>query len=269
MMIELVDLGWGKENPAFRQLFTTQFIPDATPEQHRWWNELERVSTSPDNAARFMRIINEIDVTMLAPKVACPTLVLHSALDARVPVDEGRLVAGLAPGARFVPLESRNHILVEYEPAWQSWLEEVRALLSSGQAGDAAFASVTLRERAGGIDRAGARQCTDRRPARAQRKDREESHHKHFREARGRKPLAGDCAGPRRGFRLRKPLASLPGTVPPRFGAGQRLFGANQDRGLIHTLVSAPDNVNRRRRKCAARRIQRIKERRCKRSRTV
>jgi pimeloyl-ACP methyl ester carboxylesterase/DNA-binding CsgD family transcriptional regulator len=128
-MVELAELGWGKENPAFRQFFTTQFIPDGTSEQHRWFNELQRVSVSPSNAARFMRMFDRIDVTALAPAVTCPTLVLHPVGDARIPFEEGRLLATLIPGARFVPLESRNHILLEDEPAWRRWLEEVRAFL--------------------------------------------------------------------------------------------------------------------------------------------
>ena len=147
MMNELAELGWGKDNPAFRQFFTTQFIPDGTPEQHRWWNELERVATSPQNAARFMRLFNEIDVTAVAPQVSCPTLVLHATRDARVPFDEGRLIASLIPGARFVPLESRNHILLEHEPAWRRWLEEVRGFLPAASAGGALFSVLTARER--------------------------------------------------------------------------------------------------------------------------
>jgi pimeloyl-ACP methyl ester carboxylesterase/DNA-binding CsgD family transcriptional regulator len=147
-MAELAELGWGKENPAFRQFFTTQFIPDGTPEQHRWFNELERVSVSPANASRFMRIFDQIDVTALAPRVSCPTLVLHSDGDARVPFEEGRLIATLIPGARFVPLESRNHILLEHEPAWRRWLEEVRAFLpAAAPAAGKAFPDLTPRER--------------------------------------------------------------------------------------------------------------------------
>ncbi len=146
MMVGLAELGWGQENPAFRQFFTTQFLPDGTAEQYRWFNELERVSTSPANAAQFMRVLNDIDVTALAPRVACPALVLHSNGDARVAFDEGRLMAGLIPGARFVPLDSRNHILLEHEPAWRRWVEEVRAFLP-GHAGHAEFAVLTPRER--------------------------------------------------------------------------------------------------------------------------
>lgn len=146
MMAKLAELGWGKDNPAFRQFFTTQFIPDGTAEQQRWFNELERVSTSPSNAARFMRAVDDIDVTALAPKVSCPTLVLHANQDARAPFDEGRLLASLIPGARFVPLPSRNHILLENEPAWRQWLTEVRAFLPI-VAADGQFALLTARER--------------------------------------------------------------------------------------------------------------------------
>jgi pimeloyl-ACP methyl ester carboxylesterase/DNA-binding CsgD family transcriptional regulator len=147
LMVELAELGWGNENPAFRQFFTTQFIPEGTSEQYRWFNELQRISTSPQNAVRFLRAFREIDVTALAPKVSCPTLVLHPTHDARVPFEEGRLLASLIPGARFVPIESRNHLLLEDEPGWRLWLEEVRAFLPAGSAGDSAFAALTARER--------------------------------------------------------------------------------------------------------------------------
>jgi pimeloyl-ACP methyl ester carboxylesterase/DNA-binding CsgD family transcriptional regulator len=145
-MARLVELGWGRENPAFRQLFTSQFIPDGTAQQHRWFNELERVSTSPENAARILRVLYQVDVTALARKVACPTLVLHSTGDARVPFDEGRLTASLIPGARFVPLESRNQILLEQEPAWRRWVEEVRTFAPVEPLGGAAFGALTRRE---------------------------------------------------------------------------------------------------------------------------
>jgi pimeloyl-ACP methyl ester carboxylesterase/DNA-binding CsgD family transcriptional regulator len=146
MMVELAELGWGGENPAFRQFFTTQFIPEGTAEQHRWFNELERISTSPHNAAQFFRIFNDIDVSDLAPRLTCPALVLHPDRDARVPFDEGRLLAGLIPGARFVPLISGNHILLEQEPAWKRWLEEVRAFLPSARSAGTVFAALTPRE---------------------------------------------------------------------------------------------------------------------------
>jgi len=146
MMINLAELGWGQQNPAFRQFFTTQFIPDGTPEQHQWFNELERLSTSPANAGCFMRVLHEIDIVPLLPRVACPTLVFHCVRDARVPFDEGRLVATRIPGARFVPLESNNHLLLDNEPAWSRWAAELRAFLPAAEMRDAAFGSLTPRE---------------------------------------------------------------------------------------------------------------------------
>ena len=145
-MIKLAELGWGRDNAAFRQFFTTQFIPGGTPEQHNWWNELERVSVSPENAVRFMRTLGQIDVSALAPQVSCPALVLHATGDARVPFEEGRLLAGLIPDARFVPLDSRNHVLLDGEPAWRLWLDEVHAFLPAMRAAGTAFSALTPRE---------------------------------------------------------------------------------------------------------------------------
>ncbi len=129
MLLQLVKIGWGKEHPAFRQVFTTLFIPEGTPEQFRWFNELQRVSSTPENAARMMSGFYELDVREEAQKLNVPTLVLHARGDLRVPFGEGRLLASLIPGARFVPLESKNHILLEGEPAWRRFLEEVREFL--------------------------------------------------------------------------------------------------------------------------------------------
>jgi pimeloyl-ACP methyl ester carboxylesterase/DNA-binding CsgD family transcriptional regulator len=147
-LAKLAELGWGKNDMAFRQFFTSQFIPGGTPEQHRWFNELERVSTSPHNAARMMREFDQIDVTRLLPQVACPTLVLHSNRDMRVPFAEGRLIAGLIDQARFAPLDSENHLMLEQDPAWARWREEVQAFLGTAGSGDyPQFASLTPRER--------------------------------------------------------------------------------------------------------------------------
>ncbi|KAA1011181.1 alpha/beta fold hydrolase [Paraburkholderia panacisoli] len=159
-LVKLAELGWGQQNPAFRQFFTTQFIPGGTPEQHHWFNELERLTTTPRNAARIMRVFNEIDVVDLLPQVQCPTLVLHASDDARVPFEESRLLASLIPGARFVPLDSENHLLLDSEPAWLRWRDELRAFLPTTEPVDPAFAALTPRERdivgliAGGRDNA-------------------------------------------------------------------------------------------------------------------
>ena len=147
MMLRMVDLGWGEANPAFRQVFTARFIPDASLEQQQWFNELLRVTTSPANAVRLLGVAAGIDVVDLLSHVKCPTLILHSVDDAAVPFEEGRLMAGLIPGARFVPLESADHVLLSTEPAWQRFLEEVEAFLPGTTSAPTAFAELTPRER--------------------------------------------------------------------------------------------------------------------------
>lgn len=130
-MLTLIRLGWGQENPAFRQLFTSQFIPDGTKEQSDWFNELQRVSTSPEDAARNLDVQGDVDVTALLPLVSAPTMVMHARDDASVPFDAGRRLAAGITGARFVPLQSRNHLILENEPAFPRFLEEIRAFLAT------------------------------------------------------------------------------------------------------------------------------------------
>ena len=149
LMLDLIEVGWGRDNPAFRQVFTSLFIPEGTPEQTHWFNELERLTTSPRHAARTIAAFGQIDVSELAAKITCPTLVLHARGDARVPFEEGRHVAGLIAGARFVPLESRNHVLLAQEPAFRVAFNEIRAFLNTHdtlQPPIAAFPGLTPRE---------------------------------------------------------------------------------------------------------------------------
>jgi len=122
---QLIRLGWGKEHPAFRQVFSTLFLPEGTAEQIHAFNELQRITSTPENAARIVQEFNTIDVRDLAVQVRAPTLVMHARGDLRIPIEEGRLLASLIPGARFVPLDSNNHILLESEPAWQRFLFEM------------------------------------------------------------------------------------------------------------------------------------------------
>ena len=152
-MINVIRTGWGKENPAFRQLFTTMLMPEGTEAQMAWLNELARVSATPENAAAMERAFYQIDVTSLARRVSTPTLVLHARGDAGIPFEEGRQLAALIPDARFVPLESKNHILLEGEPAWQRFLAEVHAFLevigpegADGADAEALFPELTPRE---------------------------------------------------------------------------------------------------------------------------
>ena len=124
-ILQLIELGWGKNNPAFRQFFTSLFMPEATAEQMRWFNDLQRVSTSPEMARRLENTFFQIDVRDVVPRLAVPTLILHGRDDAVVPFEEGRQLAAAIPNARFVPLDSKNHILLEEEPAWQRFVTEV------------------------------------------------------------------------------------------------------------------------------------------------
>jgi pimeloyl-ACP methyl ester carboxylesterase len=132
-MIAMVGAGWGQNAPAFRRAFTTMFVPGATSEQMRWFDELQRVSSSTETAARIRLSRNGLDVSDLAGQVTVPTLVLHARDDLVVPFTEGRLLAALIPSARFVPLEGRNHILLADEPAWPAFLSELRAFLAASQ----------------------------------------------------------------------------------------------------------------------------------------
>jgi DNA-binding SARP family transcriptional activator/alpha-beta hydrolase superfamily lysophospholipase len=129
VMIRLIRIGWGQEHAAFRQVFSSLFLPDGTPEQFHAFNELQRVTTSPETAARIVSGFQGLDVREQARRITQPTLVLHARDDLRIPFEEGRLAAATIPNARLVTLESRNHILLEEEPAWRRFLEEVSAFL--------------------------------------------------------------------------------------------------------------------------------------------
>lgn len=148
-LLELMRLGWGQENPAFRQVFTTLFMPDATSEQMRWFNELQRRTTSPKNAVRFEEAFYSLDVTDLLGRLTVPTLILHARGDAMIPFDEGRRLAALIPGSTFVPLEGRNHILLETEPAWPRFLEELAAFTDAAADREA----IVARDARGGLTR--------------------------------------------------------------------------------------------------------------------
>jgi pimeloyl-ACP methyl ester carboxylesterase/DNA-binding CsgD family transcriptional regulator len=149
-LIDLTRLGWGKDNPAFRQVFTSRFIPGATDEQMAWFNDLCRKTTSPEMAARLLESRATVDVTALLEKVQAPTLVLHSRDDDVVPITEGHILAAGIPGAQFIELDSRNHILLEDEPAWDRFCAEVldfTGLKGSTRGEDPAFGALSPRER--------------------------------------------------------------------------------------------------------------------------
>jgi pimeloyl-ACP methyl ester carboxylesterase/DNA-binding CsgD family transcriptional regulator len=130
MLHNVMQVGWGRNTPAFRQVYTTLFIPGGTPEQVDWFNELQRLSTSPGNAVRMSEESWGTDISETARQLAVPTLVMHARQDAVVPFEEGRTLAALIPGARFVPLESKNHILLQQEAAWTQFVNELYDFLA-------------------------------------------------------------------------------------------------------------------------------------------
>jgi pimeloyl-ACP methyl ester carboxylesterase/DNA-binding CsgD family transcriptional regulator len=149
-MIDMVRLEWGSDNPTFRQTFTSRFIPGGTDEQLGWYNDLCRKTLTAEIAVRLLESRAMIDVTGLLGQVRAPTLVLHARGDAVVPIAEGHILAAGIPDAQFVELDSKNHILLENEPAWERFCDEVLAFmnlkgLSHGE--DPAFASLSPRER--------------------------------------------------------------------------------------------------------------------------
>ena len=153
LLLRLTHLGWGQRKSAYCQVFSRLFMPDATPEHIRWLDELQTQTTSAENAVRFQSAFFQIDVTDCAPRVRAPTLVLHARDDAVIPFEEGRVLSSLIPDARLVPLDGRNHVIQEDEPAWPIFLEEVRDFLGAagGEAEPIAthgpFPELTDRER--------------------------------------------------------------------------------------------------------------------------
>ena len=147
-MARLVEDGWGQDNAAFRQLFTTQFFPGATPEQARAFNDMQRLSCSPAQAAGIVRGVAVIDASPHLAGVRCPTLVMHCRGDARIPFEEGRYLAANIPGARFEILDSANHVPLHGEPAYDRAMALISQFLpaAGAPAGPAAFGRLSARE---------------------------------------------------------------------------------------------------------------------------
>ena len=131
-MATLVTHGWGTDDPAFRQVFTSRMMPGATKEQADSFNELQRRTTSPECAFRYLETVNEFDIRDQLAKVNVPTLVMHVRGDLMHPIEQGRLVAAGIPGARFVALDGQNHTLLPGEPAAVRFGEELELFLQEG-----------------------------------------------------------------------------------------------------------------------------------------
>jgi pimeloyl-ACP methyl ester carboxylesterase len=127
--LSLMQYGWGDEHSAFMRAFSALFIPNGTPEQNKWFADLQRITTTAEKAIRMRMAWNAIDVAHVLPKIRVPTLVLHARHDNVVPLEQGRLIAASIPNARLVTLESDNHVLLKGEPAWTKFLQEVEDFL--------------------------------------------------------------------------------------------------------------------------------------------
>ncbi len=129
-VLTLTKHGWGANNPAYRHIFSHTFMPDAKPEELDWFDDFQRQTTSPENAVKFQNAFGHIDVRDLLSKVDVPTIVFHSRHDQRISLEQGRELAIGIPNARFVPLESNNHILLGHEPAWHVCMSEIQRFLT-------------------------------------------------------------------------------------------------------------------------------------------
>jgi class 3 adenylate cyclase len=130
-LMTLARAGWERLNAPYRQIFTNLMIPDATPEQSRWMDELARIAISGENFVRFLETFATIDVVDLLPRVNVPTLVLHARDDRAVPFEAARELAAAIPEARLVTIASRNHFLLEQDPGWRTFIDEVHRFLGA------------------------------------------------------------------------------------------------------------------------------------------
>ncbi|QIG52337.1 alpha/beta fold hydrolase [Nordella sp. HKS 07] len=130
-MSVLLRQGWGQDDPMFRQVFTNMFIPGANRAQMDWFNELQRRTLTPENAWRLAHAVADIDVAAAMDRITVPTLVLHARNDRVAPLSEGLDIARRIKGARFVELDSANHILLSEEAAFQGFVAETTAFANS------------------------------------------------------------------------------------------------------------------------------------------
>jgi DNA-binding winged helix-turn-helix (wHTH) protein/fermentation-respiration switch protein FrsA (DUF1100 family) len=129
-MLAMMRQGWGSEGSAFMRAFSSIYLPNGTAEQIKWFSEMQRMATSGENAARLRSACDDIDVADLLPRVTVPTLVIHARQDNVVPYAQGRAIAAAIPGAKFVTLETENHVPLPGDPAWEKLLAEILGFAS-------------------------------------------------------------------------------------------------------------------------------------------
>jgi len=146
VLLKSARLGWGAGSAALRQVFVAKLMGEATEAQRQAFDQQQRVTSSPAMAERYLRAMFALDVKDVAPRVACPTLVFHSRGDQLIFFEQGRKLAALIPGARFIPLDSKNHVPFAEEPAWQTFVAEARRFLAAEGAGAGAAPALTSRQ---------------------------------------------------------------------------------------------------------------------------
>lgn len=129
-LVTLMRQGWGNESSAFRRMFAALYLPEASDEQVRWWIDLQRIATSAETAIRMRTVVDDIDVSDQLARIRAPTLILHSSGDSVAPIAEARLMAAEIRNARFVLLDSANHMVLPQEPAWARAVHEIKAFLA-------------------------------------------------------------------------------------------------------------------------------------------
>jgi pimeloyl-ACP methyl ester carboxylesterase/DNA-binding CsgD family transcriptional regulator len=130
VLLDLTKLGWAQENHAFLQVWASAFQPGGTLEHLRSWSEQQRSATSAETAVKLLQIGWNADVQGSARKIKCPVLIVHPERDAVVPFAEGRLLASLIPGSRFVSLDTENHMPLADEPSWPRLVGELQRFLA-------------------------------------------------------------------------------------------------------------------------------------------
>jgi pimeloyl-ACP methyl ester carboxylesterase/DNA-binding CsgD family transcriptional regulator len=146
---KVIEMGWGDNTPAYHDFFTALHIPDATPAQAFAYNQLSRQTTHGTNAVKLLRTFWSADFTDVAGRVSCPAILFHARGESVIRFEEGRRLAALIPNAEFVPLESKNHLLLNTEPVWPGFIDRLNRFLAQNLAGhaDVDFGRLTARER--------------------------------------------------------------------------------------------------------------------------
>ncbi len=124
-------VAWRRDDAAYRQVFASQFLPEASRALWDAFNEVQRATTSTENVVRFLDAFAHLDVSAIAPRVACPTLILHARRDRRVPESQARELAGLIPGSVLHLVDSGNHIVLHDEPAWPDLVARIDDFLAA------------------------------------------------------------------------------------------------------------------------------------------